>query len=71
MGINMDDSNVAGALIGIVIVLVVFVFPLVKIIRKAGYSGWWILIWLVPLANIVMLWVFAFADWPNLAKRST
>ena len=67
----MDDSNVAGALIGIVIVLVVFVIPLVKIIRKAGYSGWWILIWLVPLANIVMLWVFAFADWPNLAKRSS
>jgi hypothetical protein len=26
------------------------------------------LLYLVPLVNVVMLWVFAFANWPNLAK---
>jgi hypothetical protein len=25
----------------------------------------------VPLVNIIMLWVFAFADWPSLPKRPT
>jgi hypothetical protein len=68
----MDDAtNIVGGLVGIGIALVIFVVPLVKILRKAGYSGWWILIWLVPIANIVMLWVLAFSDWPNLAKQPT
>ena len=72
MGWNMDGTtNIVGGLVGIAIALVIFVVPLVKILRKSGYSGWWILIWLVPIANIVMLWVFAFSDWPNLAKRPT
>ncbi len=68
----MDDAtNIVGGLVGIGIALVIFVVPLVKILRKAGYSGWWILIWVVPIANIVMLWVLAFSDWPNLAKQPT
>ena len=40
--------------------------PVVKILHKAGYSGWWCLMVFVPLVNIVMFWVFAFADWPSL-----
>jgi hypothetical protein len=55
----------------VIVVSAIFVVPIVKIIQKAGYSGWWVLLWFVPIANIVMLWVFAFADWPNLARRST
>jgi uncharacterized membrane protein YhaH (DUF805 family) len=55
----------------VILVLASFIVPVVKIIQKAGYSGWWILLWFVPFANIIMLWVFAFADWPNLARPST
>jgi hypothetical protein len=40
----------------------------VKILSKAGYSGWWVLIGLVPVANLVMLLVFAFSDWPVLQE---
>ena len=36
----------------------------VRIIRRAGYSGWWILIGVVPLVNVVMFLVFAFKEWP-------
>lgn len=36
-----------------------------RALMKAGLSGWWALLGLIPLANIVGLWVFAFADWPN------
>jgi hypothetical protein len=46
--------------------LCIWVIPAVKIVQKAGYSGWWV----VPLVNIIMLWVFAFADWPSLARRT-
>ena len=36
----------------------------VKVISKAGYSGWWILVSLVPVVNFVMFLVFAFSKWP-------
>jgi hypothetical protein len=36
----------------------------VKVITKAGYSGWWFLISLVPVVNFVMFLVFAFSKWP-------
>lgn len=36
-----------------------------RIIRKAGYSWWWSLLLLIPVVNIVMVWVFAFARWPD------
>jgi hypothetical protein len=38
----------------------------VSIVRKAGYSGWWVAAGLIPLVNVVMLFAFAFADWPVL-----
>jgi hypothetical protein len=50
-----------------VVGLVIFVFTLmcwVKIISKAGYSGWWALSALVPFLGIIMFIVFAFAKWP-------
>jgi uncharacterized membrane protein YhaH (DUF805 family) len=43
---------------------IVIVWAYVRIIRRAGYSGWWILIGLVPLLNVVMFFVFAFKEWP-------
>jgi uncharacterized membrane protein YhaH (DUF805 family) len=55
-------------LIALVIALVVYVIPVVMILRKAGYSGWWCLLGFVPLVNIIMLWVFALASWPNLRE---
>lgn len=47
--------------------ILVFVFSLVcqiKIITKAGYSGWYVLTAFVPILNIVMFLVFAFGKWP-------
>lgn len=47
-----------------VAILVLFIVAYVKIVTKAGYSGWWVLIGLVPLVGIVMFLVFAFSKWP-------
>jgi len=44
------------------------VVAIVRIVQRAGFSGWWALIILVPVANMVALWYFAFTRWP--AKRS-
>lgn len=55
------------ALVYLAIVVVSFVAA-VRVVTKAGYSGWWVLITLVPLVNFVMVLVFAFADWPVLRE---
>jgi hypothetical protein len=43
---------------------VVAIVAWVKIISKAGYSGWWVLIGIVPLVGAIMFLVFAFSKWP-------
>lgn len=37
-----------------------------RIIEKAGFDGRWVLVLLVPVVNIIMIWVFAFVKWPRL-----
>ncbi|MET0272617.1 MAG: hypothetical protein ABW360_06470 [Phenylobacterium sp.] len=44
--------------------------PVVRILRRAGFSGWLALLWFVPLVNVVALWVFAFAPWKTDAART-
>ncbi|NOI97972.1 hypothetical protein F0232_23875 [Vibrio sp. T3Y01] len=34
------------------------------ILKKAGFSKWWSLIMLIPVINVVAVWIFAFAKWP-------
>jgi hypothetical protein len=46
------------------VAVAVIVIPYVKIIRKAGFSGWWVITVFIPLVNLIMLWVFAFVRWP-------
>lgn len=41
-----------------------------KILSKAGLDGWWTLALLVPVVNIIMIWIFAFCHWPNLRQNS-
>jgi hypothetical protein len=37
-----------------------------RVVRRAGFSPWWVLLALVPLVNLVVLWVFAYSRWPAL-----
>ena len=56
----------AGAVL-VLIYLAIVVASIVgtaKIISKAGYSPWFVLLAFVPLVNLVMFFVFAFSDWP-------
>jgi hypothetical protein len=41
----------------------------IAILRKAGYSPWWVVTGFIPVVNIVMVVAFAFADWPILQDR--
>ncbi len=54
----------AAALVALVLVVWAFVAVFGRILNRAGYSRWWLLTTVVPLVNLIMLWVFAFAVWP-------
>jgi hypothetical protein len=51
-------------------VIATSIAALVRIVQRAGYSGWWILILLVPGANLLAFWYFGFGPWPALPKRT-
>lgn len=51
--------------IGLLIAAIIFVIPTWRIVERAGYHGAWALLVLVPLVNIIALWVFAFSQWPR------
>jgi hypothetical protein len=51
-------------LIILLIWFVVFIVPIWRIVSKAGYSGALSLLAIIPLVNIILLWVFAFVKWP-------
>jgi uncharacterized membrane protein YhaH (DUF805 family) len=68
---QMDGILTVAGIIALLVAAAVAAFGLwmnTRILNKAGYSGWWCLITLVPIVNVVMIWVFAFADWPRLKK---
>ena len=44
--------------------------PAYWVFRKAGWSGWWFLLLPIPLIGLVLLYVFAFRQWPmDLEKQ--
>jgi hypothetical protein len=52
------------AILFALIVVIIKVLIFCKIFSKAGYSWALGLLMLVPIANIIMPFVLAFADWP-------
>lgn len=62
----MPDLGVAELFGLIVFLLLAWAFVVIfgRIVNRAGYPRWWLLTMIVPLLNLIMLWVFAFAEWP-------
>jgi hypothetical protein len=46
------------------------VVPFWRISTRAGYAGWFSLLVLVPVVNLVTLYFLAFADWPRLREAT-
>ncbi len=69
---STNSSNTSGGLIvffvllGLVYlaVLVASIWAYVRIVRRTGFSGWWVLMGLVPIGNIVVFLMWAFREWP-------
>jgi hypothetical protein len=48
----------------LVFLYVIVGIPAGVILRRVGMSRWWSLLAIIPIANLVGLWIFAFARWP-------
>jgi len=55
----------------IVFFMVIVLFPVARILRRTGHSGWWCLLFAIPFVNWLSLWIFAYARWPALDKTKT
>jgi len=51
--------------------LVLVVVPFWQIFKKAGFSPFLSLLMLIPLVNLIMLFVLAFASWPAHERNPT
>jgi hypothetical protein len=47
------------------IMVALVVWPLGRILSRAGFSPFWSILAFVPVVNLIALWIFAFADWPG------
>ena len=68
-----QQQGPSGVVLAIMLVIMVplwvtSIWACVRILQKAGYSGWSLLWYLVPIVGIVMFFVFAFSEWPIQRK---
>jgi hypothetical protein len=48
----------------VLLMALILIWPAARICRKAGFSPLLGVLAVVPIANIVLLWFVALADWP-------
>jgi hypothetical protein len=52
------------------VVAVLLLYPIGRILMRIGLSPLWAIVALVPLLNLIGLWLLAFVDWPVGPRRS-
>lgn len=57
------------AFVAFILIVWAFVAVFGRILNRVGYSRWWLLTMFVPLLNLIMVWIFAYADWPVSKPR--
>ncbi len=48
-----------------IIMIAVMVIPVAKILGRIGFNQWWAAVAIIPMVNLIFLWVLAFIDWPR------
>lgn len=64
----MTEGMIVVHLVWMLVMAAVVVIPFWRICSKAGYPGWLSLLILIPLVNLVFLYVLAFSEWPSFRR---
>ncbi|WBQ11493.1 hypothetical protein L2D01_06850 [Hyphomonadaceae bacterium ML37] len=67
MGASIDGM----VIVALLLVGALVVFPCWRIISRTGLPGALGLLAIIPVANLVLLWVLAFIDWPALKRTGS
>jgi hypothetical protein len=65
----MNSWDLTEFVILFAVIAVVMLFPVARILNRMGYSAWWLLVFLLPPAPIVGLWLLAYLKWPSEKSR--
>ena len=52
----------------LLIVFFLFAWPYSRIFSRVGFSPWLCLLMIVPVVNVIAIWIFAYSNWPALPK---
>ena len=47
------------------VLAVLILIPAYRLAERVGYPGWYAFLLLIPILNLVLLWMFAFKPWPK------
>ena len=59
----------AGHGLWLLVIGLLLVVPFWRICQRAGFAGWWSLLILFPVLNLVLIYYLAFADWPSQSRQ--
>jgi predicted PurR-regulated permease PerM len=66
----MDMSGLgSGHWIFVAAMAAVVLYPIGRILRRAGFSPFWSVLAVVPLVNLIGLWIFSTANWPGSESK--
>lgn len=51
------------------VMIAVILYPIGRILGRIGMSPFWSVLALIPLVNLIALWVLAFVEWPKRGTR--
>ena len=51
-----------------VVMVAVVLYPIGRILGRIGLSPFWSFLAVIPLVNLIALWVLAFSDWPGTSS---
>jgi fucose permease len=54
-----------------ILAVVVPYIPMIWVLKRAGRSRGLFFLFIIPIVNLIVLWVFAFGHWPALDDRPT
>jgi hypothetical protein len=43
--------------------------PTARILRRAGLHAAWCIVAIIPILNIIGLWLFAYTRWPGVVEK--
>ncbi len=47
-------------------IVVIVATPVATILKRLGFSPWWVILFFIPLVNLIGLWVVSRVRWPKM-----